>query len=77
MLVEEPTAIIFTGFERPEFKIRDYERENYRTDIIYKPFDKLILQEHLFMALVGRRPAKASLVHKMKTSVEVEMIRRI
>lgn len=74
--VEEPTAIIFTGFDRPEFNIREFERE-FISNVIYKPFDKLILQEHLFMALVGRRPAKASLVHKMKTSVEVEMIKDI
>lgn len=73
---EEPTAIVYTAFDRPEFKVSAFEHDFVR-NVIFKPFDKLILQEHLFMALVGRRPAKASLVHKMKTSVEVEMIKDI
>lgn len=71
---EDPTSIVITTFERPDFKIRAVE-ENFITNVIYKPFDPLILQQHLHFAINGRHPLRSSSVHQMKTQVKVEMIK--
>lgn len=73
---EAPTGVVITAFEKEESPIKSYEFP-FVNNVIMKPFDGLILQEHLTTALLGRRPVKASLVHRMKTRVEVEMIKDV
>lgn len=73
---EAPTNVVLTAFDQEKFRIKDLE-EIFINNVIMKPFDGLILQEHLATALLGRKPVKASLVHRMKTKVEVEMIKDV
>lgn len=74
--IEDPTAFVVTAFDKPEFKIKTVEKD-FIYNVLFKPFDVLILQQSLLTALAGRHPFKSSLVHTMKTTVEVEMIKNV
>lgn len=73
---EEPTNVVITAFDTEDFQIKLVE-QNFINNVIFKPFDNLILVEHLATALTGRHLSKLSLVHRMKTQVEVEMIKDV
>ena len=69
---EDPTRMIITAFESPDFDIKLVE-DPCISNVIFKPFDELILQQHLHFALKGHHPASQSFVHKVQTAQEVEM----
>lgn len=74
---EEPTAAILTAFDSPEFDIKLAE-EGIINNVIFKPFDKLILKQHLEFALAGRHPLEnASTVATMKLSSSIEMLKEV
>ncbi len=74
---EEPTAAILTAFDSPEFDIKLAE-ERIINNVIFKPFDKLILKQHLEYALSGRHPLESSAtVATMKISSTIEMLKEI
>ncbi|HPI41289.1 MAG TPA: hypothetical protein PLJ21_10835, partial [Pseudobdellovibrionaceae bacterium] len=71
---EAPTSILFTAFESPTFKAKDFTFSNIG-NIIFKPFDKPILNQQIFYALNGHQPAKSEYVFQQKTKATVEMIK--
>lgn len=73
---DQPTAIVVTGFDDPKFKIKQYENILI-SNIIYKPFDRLILLEHIRYAMTGRQPVREHLVHSQATSATIEMLKEI
>lgn len=74
---EEPTAAILTAFDSPEFDIKLAE-ERIINNVIFKPFDKLILKQHLEYALTGRHPLEnASTVATMKINSTIEMLKEV
>ena len=54
---ESPTSMILTAFDNPDFKIKEY-LDPILSNIIFKPFDKLLLQQHLIFAINGRKPTE-------------------
>lgn len=69
------TLLVLTPFEdplKPLKKIETWPIEN----IIYKPFDLNILQEHLRFAAIQGKKLTALAVHSSKESCEIEKIRR-
>ena len=73
---EDPTAIVITGFNNPEFDISAIEGRLIN-NVIYKPFEKLILLQHLIFAIGGRHPATNNTLHNRKTSAIVEMLKDV
>lgn len=69
----EPTSIVLTSFGGPDFDIRS-AADSIINNVIFKPFDKLILQQHLAFAITGRRPPSQYFIHNMKTSATIEML---
>ena len=53
--VEDPTAFVLTVFDDPGFKIKQLENR-ILNNVIFKPFDRLILIQHLTNAIDGRHP---------------------
>lgn len=73
---EEPTRIVLTAFEGPEFEIKLAEQKNI-TNVIFKPFDELILQQHLHFAIKGHQLASETFVHVVQVKHEVEMTKEV
>ncbi|WP_413291373.1 hypothetical protein [Bdellovibrio sp. HCB337] len=73
---EDPTSLVLSGFESPDFDIKLVE-DRIINNVIYKPFDKLILQQHLTFAIGGRHPASQYSVHNMKTTTTIEMLKGV
>lgn len=73
---EDPTSLVITSFENPDFDIKLVE-DRIINNVIFKPFDKLILQQHLTFAIDGRHPPSQYSVHKMKTSAAIEMLKEV
>lgn len=69
------TNIIVTAFEdplKPLKKIETWPIEN----LIYKPFDLAILQEHIRFALIKSEKVKTVAVHSSPEKTQIEKIRR-
>lgn len=73
---EDPTSFVLTAFEDPEFKIRDLE-DRILNNVIFKPFDRLILIQHLTFAIDGRHPASKYTITNQKTTAVVEMLKDV
>jgi hypothetical protein len=73
---EDPTSLVITSFESPNFAIKLLE-DRIINNVIYKPFDKLILQQHLAFAISGRHLPSQYSVHNMKTSATIEMLKEV
>lgn len=73
---QDPTALILTAFDSPDFNISLAE-ERIINNVIFKPFDKLILRQHLEYALIGRHAVTPSSVASMQLSSSVEMLKEI
>ncbi|MBC7369948.1 MAG: hypothetical protein H7326_00180, partial [Bdellovibrionaceae bacterium] len=73
---EDPTSLVITSFESPDFDIKLAE-DRIINNVIFKPFDKLILQQHLTFAMSGRHPPSQYSVHNMKTSATIEMLKEV
>ncbi|MFN7729972.1 MAG: hypothetical protein ACK5P7_12510 [Bdellovibrio sp.] len=71
---EDPTAFVLTAFEDPAFKITEL-RDRILSNILMKPFDKLILQQHLTFALDGRHPPSKHAVAPYKTKAIIEVLK--
>ncbi len=73
---EEPTSVVITCFDEvdSEFaKLEDYIVNN----VIFKPFDLMILEQHLNNALTGRKPPEENNLHYMKINANMEMLKNI
>lgn len=73
---EDPTAIIVTTFDDHQFNANQVE-SRLINNIIYKPFDKLILKQHLTFALSGRHPPSEYSIYTLKISAVVEMLKDV
>ncbi|QDK38096.1 hypothetical protein [Bdellovibrio sp. NC01] len=73
----EPTALILTAFDSPNFDIKLAE-DRIINNVIYKPFDKLILKQDLEYALTGRHPlSSSSTVATIKINATIEMLKEV
>lgn len=73
---EDPTAWVLTAFENPDFPLSDLG-DKILSNVIFKPFDRLILEQHLQYAIDGRHPPSRSAVALLKTSSIIEMLKEI
>lgn len=73
---EDPTSLVLTSFESPDFDIKLAE-DRIINNVIFKPFDKLMMQQHLTFAIGGRHPASQYSVHNMKTTAAIEMLKEV
>jgi hypothetical protein len=73
---EDPTRIVITAFESHEFDFKLVE-DPVITNIIFKPFDQLILQQQLHFALKGHHKASEAFVHNVQTEQQVEMTKEV
>ncbi|MFS4460116.1 hypothetical protein [Bdellovibrio sp. HCB2-146] len=75
--IEEPTALIITAFDSPDFDIKLAE-ERIINNVIFKPFDKLILKQDIEYALTGHHPLQSSSdIATMKISSTIEMLKEV
>lgn len=72
----EPTALILTAFDSPDFDISLAE-QRIINNVIFKPFDKLILKQHLEYALTGHHPVSITTVASMNLNSTIEMLKDI
>jgi hypothetical protein len=73
---EDPTRLVMTSFENPDFNIKLVE-DRIISNVIFKPFDLLILKQHLHFALKGHHPGSEAFVHAMQVKQQVEMIKEV
>lgn len=73
---DDPTAFVLTAFDEPHFNIKELE-DGILSNVLFKPFDRLILQQHLICAIDGRHPPSQTTVATQKTSAIVEMIKDV
>lgn len=73
---QEPTALILTAFDSPDFDISLAE-ERIINNVIFKPFDKLILRQHLEYALTGHHPVTSTAVASMQINSTIEMLKEV
>jgi hypothetical protein len=74
--VEDPTRLVLSAFENPDFDIKLVE-DRVICNVIFKPFDELILQQMLHFALKGHHPASESFVHSVTGEYQVEMTKEV
>lgn len=73
----EPTALILTAFDSPSFDIKLAE-DRIINNVIFKPFDKLILKQDLEYALTGHHPLGSSnTVATIKINSTIEMLKEV
>jgi hypothetical protein len=72
----DPTSFVLTAFDNPEFDIRKFE-DPVLSNIILKPFDRLILIQHLTFAIDGRHPPSKNTVTNQKTTAVVELLKEV
>lgn len=73
--VEEPTRFVLTAFDDPHFKFEQLKKPIV-SNIIFKPFDKLILQQHLLLAMPQVKSGEDALTSQ-KASASVEMLKSV
>ncbi|GIL17572.1 MAG: hypothetical protein BroJett040_13230 [Oligoflexia bacterium] len=73
---DRPTGFVLTAFEQAEGRYRDFETEIIN-NIICKPFDKLILQQHLQNAIDGRKPLSQFFITNQKVDADIEMLKEV
>lgn len=73
---EDPTAFVLTAFDNPNFPIRELE-DRILNNVIFKPFDRLILIQDLTFAIDGRHPPSKSTITNQKTTAVVEMLKDV
>ena len=72
----EQTAFLVTAFDREGFNISQYQSKVI-WNVLMKPFDDLILKEHISYAVAGRHPPSSYGVANMKTSALIEMLKDV
>ncbi len=74
--LQDPTSLVITAFHSPLFDIKLVE-DRIINNVIFKPFDQLILEQHLNFAVTGRHPPSEQSLHAMKTAAYIEMLKDI
>ncbi len=70
----DPTAFVLTTFDEPTFSVKEI-KDRIISNVIYKPFDRLILIQHLTYAIDGRHPPSKYVIANQKTSATIEMLK--
>ncbi len=73
---EEPVGFLMTAFDDPEFKFEHYKNP-LLLNLVFKPFDEIILTQHLSSALAGFNRPTESTLSSQKTSATAEMLKVI
>lgn len=73
---DDPTAIVITAFDDHQFHAAQVE-SRLINNVIYKPFDKLLLKQHLTFAISGRHPPSEYSIYTLKISSVVEMLKDV
>ncbi len=73
---EDPTGFVLTAFDNPNFKLIELE-DRILNNVIFKPFDRLILTQHLTFAINGRHPPSENTIGNQKTTAVVEMLKDV
>ncbi len=73
---EDPTSIVLTAFDDPHYNLKELG-DRILNNIIFKPFDRLILIQHLTFAIDGRHPASKYTIANQKTTAMFEMLKRV
>lgn len=73
---EERTSAIITAFDHEQFNLKPMEA-TFINNVIFKPFDELILEEHLRFALVGRKKPSDENFKSNKLEAQIEMVKDI
>lgn len=74
---EDPAAVVLTTFsDSPGFAIEKLE-DKIITNVICKPFDKLILEQHLIFAISGRHPPSVFSIANQKVTAIIEMLKDV
>lgn len=74
--VEEMTAVVITAFDHENFDLKPMET-SFINNVIFKPFDPLILEEHTRFAFVGRKKPNDENFKSNKLEAQVEMVKDI
>lgn len=72
---EMPTSFVLTAFDSPDFNVLDAENSTV-DNVLFKPFDKLIVKQHLEFALSGHQPLDGSTLSAIEVKDSVEMLKR-
>ena len=72
----DPTSLVITVFNNPSFDIKLVE-DRVVNNVIFKPFDLLLLKQHLHFAVHGRHAPTELSVHNMKTTALIEVIKDV
>lgn len=73
---EEKTSVVLTAFDSEQYDIKPLEVAIIN-NVIFKPFDSLILEEHLRYALIGRKKPTDENFKSNKLEAQVEMVKDI
>ncbi len=73
---DERTSAVMTAFDHEHFNLKPMEA-TFINNVIFKPFDQLILEEHLRFALVGRKKPNDENFKSNKLEAQVEMVKDI
>lgn len=73
---EEMTSIVLTAFDHSTVSLKSME-EKFINNVIYKPFDLLILEEHLRYAVIGRKKPKDDNLKNSKLVAQIEMVKDV
>lgn len=73
---DAPAGIIVTAFDNPHEDLRSL-RDPLLKNIIYKPFDKLILRQHLEYALKPDTHFTPSAIASIDASAEVDLLKKV
>jgi hypothetical protein len=73
---EDPTTFVLTTFEDSAVKIKEYMDASLN-NLIFKPFDRLILTQHLIFAIEGRRPPSTFIIANQRINANVEMLKEV
>lgn len=73
---ENPTRFVITAFDDPSFQISSWAQPGI-SNVIFKPFDKVILQQHLIYALAGHMEPTLNVLERQQAKVYVELLKEI
>ena len=73
---EEELFVVFTAYESPSFQIKRYEYRSVN-NVVFKPFDKVTLQQVLQTAYDSAKPLKSKVTHTFKSDAEIEMLKEV
>lgn len=73
---EDPTAFVLTAFDDPNFVLKPLQDE-ILSNVIFKPFDRLILIQHLTVAIEGHHPPSKTSVANQKTTAILELLKDV